>query len=157
MDNWTNLDKSITKDLVFLGENKGFINELVEQSKIFKMVCSILKNKGFSQVQKEVILKELPAQTALENIKVFTKNISSYLDNLLQKSLDLGEKTILCSSDIIESFFGKFKQKINPNCPHKLTEFMFTIANFSGNFNEDELQKTLEYVQIKDLKKYKMT
>ena len=34
---------------------------------------------------------------------------------------------------------------------------MFKIANFSGNFNKDELQKTLENVQIKDLEKYKMT
>ena len=34
---------------------------------------------------------------------------------------------------------------------------MFTIANFSGNFNENELQEALENVQIKDLKKYKMT
>ena len=92
-----------------------------------------------------------------KNVMIFTENIFKYLENLLQKSLDLGEKSILCSSDIIESFFGKFKQKITPNCPRKLTEFMFTIANFSGNFSEDELQKALENVKMKDLKKYKMT
>jgi hypothetical protein len=33
---------------------------------------------------------------------------------------------------------------------------MFTIANFSGNFSENELKKALENVKIKDLKKYKM-
>lgn len=157
LDNWINLEESTTKILVFLKENQGFIDELVEQSKIFKIVCSILKNNGFSKVQKESILKALLSQTKSENIKIFTENILEYLENLTQKAFYLGEKSILCSSDIIESFFGKFKQKINPNCPHKLTEFMFTIANFSGNFNEDEIQKALENVQIKDLKKYKMT
>ena len=121
------------------------------------MVCSVLKNNGFNEVQKEAILKELTSQSESKNIKMFVKNIREYLENLVHKTLELGEKSILCSSDVIESFFGKFKQKINPNCPHKLTEFMFTIANFSGNFNEDELRKALENVQIKDLKKYKMT
>ena len=120
-------------------------------------VCSILKNKGFSEVEKATIFKELSIQTDNKNVKTFIENILGYLENLIQKSIDLGEKSILCSSDIIESFFGKFKQKINPNCPHKLTEFMFTIANFSDNFNEDELQKALESVKIKNLKKYKMT
>ena len=157
LDNWTDLGEFIAKSLVFLKENQGFIEELIEQSKIFKIVCSMLKNKGFSQVQKESILKELSPQTESKNIKIFTESILEYLENLTQKALHLEEKSILCSSDIIESFFGKFKQKINTNCPHKLTEFMFTIANFSGNFNEDELQKALENVQIKDLKKYKMT
>ena len=107
-------------------------------------------------------MKELPTQSESKNINIFAKNILEYLENLGDKTLELGEKSILCSSDVIESFFGKFKQKINPNCPHKLTEFVraafrFTIANFSGNFNEDELQKALENVSIKDLKKYKMS
>lgn len=156
LDNWSNLDESITDFLVFLKEQEAFIEELVEQSKIFKMVCSVLKNKGFSEVERSTIFKELSIQTAHKNVSVFTENILEYLDNLTRKSIDVGEKSILCSSDIIESFFGKFKQKINPNCPHKLTEFMFTIANFSGNFNENELQKALESIKIKDLKKYKM-
>lgn len=156
LDNWINLDESIREHLAFLKENQGFVEELIEQSKIFKMVCSMLKNKGFSQVQKTAIFKELSLQTEHKNVKIFTENICGYLENLLQKSFDLGEKSILCSSDIIESFFGKFKQKISQNCPHKLTEFMFTIANFSGNFNEDELQKALENIKIKDLKRYKM-
>lgn len=34
---------------------------------------------------------------------------------------------------------------------------MGTIADFSGNFNKDELKRALENVKIKDLKKYKMT
>jgi hypothetical protein len=157
LDNWINLEESIRSCLAFLKEHQGFIEELIQQSKIFKMVCSILKNKGFSQEQKTAIMKELSLETNPKNVTIFTENIIEYLENLLQKSLDLGEKSILCSSDIIESFFGKFKQKINPNCPHKLTEFMFTIANFSGNFSEGELQKALENIKIKDLKKYKMT
>ena len=157
LDNWVNLDESITTYLAFLKENESFVEELVEQSKIFKRVCSMLKNKGFSQEQKTTLVKELSLATAPKNVVVFTENIFEYLENLLQKSINLGEKSILCSSDIIESFFGKFKAKINPNCPHKLTEFMFTIANFSGNFSEVELQKALENIKIKDLKKYKMT
>lgn len=41
LDNWINLDESVTNCLTFLKENQGFIEELIEQSKIFKMVCSM--------------------------------------------------------------------------------------------------------------------
>jgi hypothetical protein len=113
LDNWINLDESITNCLFFLKDNQRFIEELIEQSKIFKMVCSMLKNKGFSQEQKTAIFKELSLETVHKNVSIFTENIFEYLENLLQKSINLGDKSILCSSDIIESFFGKFKQKIN--------------------------------------------
>ena len=90
--NWTDLEESITKNLAFLKENQGFMDELVKQSKTFKIVCSMLKNTGFNQVQKEAILKELPSQIGSENINIFTKNILEYLENLTQKAVYLGEK-----------------------------------------------------------------
>lgn len=78
-----------------------------------------------------------------------------YLESLSKKKEQIGADFLLCSSDIIESYFGKFKQKISPNSPHKLTEFIFTIANFSKNFIIQEVQNALE--KIKDLKNLRKT
>jgi hypothetical protein len=36
-----------------------------------------------------------------------------------------------------------------------LTEFIFTMANFSGNFTQSEIKNALENVKIKDLKQVK--
>jgi hypothetical protein len=90
-----------------------------------------------------------------KNTLVFIKNIKEYLKNLTLKSRQLKEKHLLCTSDIIESFFGKFKQKINPNSKSGLSEFIFTIANFTKSFTEEELKLALEKVQIADLENYK--
>ena len=73
-------------------ENKGFIEELVEQSKIFKVVCLTLKNKGFGYTQKELIFKELSLQKDQKNVKIFTENILQYLANLVHKGLEINEK-----------------------------------------------------------------
>ena len=59
---------------------------------------------------------------------------------------------LLVSLDIIESFFGKFKTKINANNRSGLTAFVFTIANFSQSFSVEETKNALESVQLKDLK-----
>jgi hypothetical protein len=48
--------------------------------------------------------------------------------------------------------FGKFKAKIGCNNRSGLTEFIFTIANFSQPFSTDEIKKTLEKVKLKDIK-----
>lgn len=40
---------------------------------------------------------------------------------------------------------------LNPNARSGLTEFVFTIANFSQNFSVEETKKTLESITYKDL------
>ena len=158
LDNWEkleNLKESVTKNLAFLKEHQSFIEELEEVTKVFKLVGEILKNKGFGEAQKKLILQELPTESPFKNVLIFAQNVKDYLGKLSEKSGQIGSDFLLCSSDIIESFFGKFKQKICPNSPHKLTEFIFTIANFSKNFSTEEVQKALEFIKIKDLKDLK--
>ena len=75
LDNWIKLDESAAKILAFLKDNEGFIEELIQQSKIFKIVYSILKNNGFSKIQKIAIVKELSPQKNHENVEIFTENI----------------------------------------------------------------------------------
>ena len=83
------------------------------------------------------------------------KNIEAYLEHLTTKSKALNEDFLLCSSDIIESFFGKFKAKINSNSRSGLTEFIFTIATFGKTFSIEETQSALECIKCKQLKQYK--
>jgi uncharacterized protein YjgD (DUF1641 family) len=152
LEKWDTFDAKIQESLQFLQEQKAFIEQLVDIGKIFKLVCENLKIKGFGDGQKQEILEKLSDFETGENTLIFVSNIKDYLENLSQKSTQLGQKHLLCSSDIIESFFGKFKQKINPNSRSGLTEFIFTMANFSGNFTKSEIKNALENITIKDLK-----
>ena len=82
---------------------------------------------------------------------VFMENCKDYLENLTAKNKILQQKQLLCSSDIIESYFGKFKAKVNPNNRSGLTEFIFTIATFGQPFSLQEAKLALENVKCKDL------
>jgi hypothetical protein len=155
LNNWQALSPTIQESLKFLKDNQAFIEELIQIEKAFKQTCKILKNDGFGIDQKKSILETLTKLSFDKRSGVFIENIKQYLENLSQKSQALSQKHLLCSSDIIESFFGKFKQKINPNSRSGLTEFIFTIANFTKPFTQDEVKKALESVKVKDLKQLK--
>jgi len=106
---WDNLEESVKTSLAFLKKNQTFIEELDAVTKIFKWVCCILKNKGFGNAQKSLILEKLPTVIGFKNELLFSENIRGYLESLSKKKEQIGADFLLCSSDIIESYFGKFK------------------------------------------------
>ncbi len=152
---WDNLSEEVQERLVFLKEKTEFIQSLVEAEKIFKLVCKKLKNEGFGEEQKQEILKEFSEMETGEKGSIFIKNCKEYLDNLSTKSKLLNQDHLVCSSDIIESYFGKFKAKVNPNNRSGLTEFIFTIATFGQSFSTQEAKQAMQSIKIKDLKSYR--
>lgn len=152
---WDSLSESVQQSLAFLKEKASLIDSLAKVSAVFKTVCATLKNEGFGVEQRASILSELAtisASTTDEKAGIFVENCKAYLENLATQSALLGYPHLLVSSDIIESFFGKFKTKINANNRSGLTEFLFTIANFSQSFSVEETKKALETIKLKDLK-----
>jgi hypothetical protein len=152
---WETLPCEVQEALAFLQTRQAFIEELGEQHYIFEKVCEILKNKGFSGASKAEIEQVLSGFGNCERAKKFATSVLEYLTKVHQKCDSLGLEHCLCSSDIIESFFGKFKQKINPNNKNQLSEFVLTIANFGKDFDCQEVKTALEKVKIIDLKNYK--
>ena len=153
LEKWQELSPNVQQTAAFLVEKRDFILELIENEKAFKSLCQTLKNNGFGQLQKQEVL----AQFKLINPQnylltaTFIAKCTQYLNLLNEKASNIQQPFLLCSSDIIESYFGKFKVKINPKNPHKLTEFIFTIANFSQNFSPQEIKNALEYSKIKEI------
>ena len=152
---WAHLPELVREKLAFLKEKEAFITSLGCIATVFKTVCSTLKNEGFGEAQQASISTDL-AQVSASNsdtkTTTFIGNCNDYLAHLGAKSKLLNITHLLTSSDIIESFFGKFKTKINTNNRSGLTEFLFTIANFSTSFSLQETKKALETIKLKDLK-----
>jgi len=149
---WDDLSKEVQNKLSFLKENKEFIQSLKEVEIIFKTVCNKLKTKGFGISQKQELLAVLTKMKVGKKASIFIDNCKEYLENLTAQMTKLGYENLLCTSDIIESYFGKFKTKINSNSRSGLTEFIFTIATFGKSFSIEEAKKALETVQCKDFK-----
>lgn len=163
LDQMEELPLEVKKQLSLLTTHQSFIEGLVQVKAIFKTVCEGLKNNGFTSISQQVILNKLSliATQTCEGLNpkalAFKVHCENYLAHLDTKSKELNQPFLICSSDIIESYFGKFKTKINPNSRSGLTEFIFTIATFGKRFSVDETKNALESVKCKDLILKKIT
>ena len=157
------LPKEVQGQLAFLTAHRPFINGLIQIQAIFKAVCGDLKNNSFNELSKQTILNKLTiiqeqTHEGLESkATIFKQQCEEYLARLEDKCKQLGQDSLLCSSDIIESYFGKFKTKVNPNSRSGLTEFIFIMATFGEQFSVQEARKALESIKCKEVKLEKVT
>lgn len=162
LKNWAVLPSEVQMELSFLEKNTAFIIGLIQVGKYFKTICKQLKTAGFQSSKRseiEQLLKEIEEQKwghgqegLTDEAITFLDNIRSYLVSLDDKSQILEEDFLFCSSDIIESYFGKFKAKKNTNSKSALTEFVFSIATFGKKGTTQEVKEALEGVKCKELK-----
>ena len=69
--------------------------------------------------------------------------------NLLPES-----KEILCTSDILESAFGKYKNFVSNNPMSGITNLVLSIAAFTSSLNKKEIKNALETVTTSKVKEW---
>jgi hypothetical protein len=148
---WEHVPADVKTELAFVKQQESLVEEMFEQISILLCISKILKNKGLNQDNKEQIELIMDFLTTRSGLSI-KEEISDYLNSL--SPLLKNGKTILCCSDIIESYFGKFKNKINPKSPNGMTEFVLTIANFGVPFEKEEIKEALEKVKCIDMKSW---
>ena len=132
--------------LEWLKQYQPLIEPLVALSRVMKACFKLLKQQGLSlasQLEIEKILDEeqLPA--------FFDQGVRQYLQRNLAVLTQYDQ--VVCCSDIIESFFGKYKnqQKFNPATG--ITPSCLRIANYGKSIDEAAIIKILEQVKVVDL------
>lgn len=146
-------DSKLTKEqkekLAWLKNYRPLILEIYQHCKTMNQIFKILKNEGLSQSSYEsckAILKQ-------NNHSFFEEGIAQYLTRNLNVLTD--PKTVICCSDIIESFFGKYKNQLAKSGSKLITDSCLAIANFNQNFKKEEIKKAMEDVKIVDLKNWR--
>jgi len=141
----------IEKELSWLIDYADLINELSEISIAVKAIEKDMKHSGLSAItlkNAEVLLTKLES----ENGSKLGKNLLLKLKE--QFNLLLDEDIILCSSDILESTFGKYKNRVSENPMASVTVLMLMIAAFTSNLTEDKIKESMENVKISDIKEW---
>ena len=137
----TEKQERIYGKLKWLLDYKDFINQLSKIGALMKIIFEELKANGISQssikkVQKIIRDKSIP--------RFFSKGVEQYLG---LASIHLKEnEEMICCSDIIESHFGKFKNKQRQNPEKSITIDCLTIANYGKPMNKQELKQAMEKV-----------
>ena len=78
------------------------------------------------------------------------EQVKLYLYDTLNLLSD--RKSILCTSDIIESAFGKYKNYISCNSMAGITRLALCISAFTASLSKNEIREALEYTKMQDLK-----
>jgi len=144
-------DKSVIENLHWLKEYRRFVEEL---SMINETICQIEKIVKHNGISKSSIKKCNNLCDNLINSKgeFLRARLKEYFNTISEKLSN--HKNILCTSDIIESAFGKYKSYLSNNPMACLTNLSLCIAAFTGNLTDNEVKEALEAVKVKDIKKW---
>ena len=139
-------EKQVYSKLKWLKQYQPLIEQLVLLSQVMKDCFKLLKQQGLSvatqlQIKKMLDQEQLPA--------FFDQGVRKYLEKNL--TLLRHYDRLLCCSDIIESFFGKYKSQQQFNPATGITASCLRIANYGKTIDEASMIKMLEQVRIVDL------
>lgn len=128
-----------------------FIKELLKDDTDFQAYSKKLARlRGSMPLSKVSYI--LPPQQRVHSRFMNLKPIFDWGESILE--LIKNTDKILCSSDILESSFGKYKNYISKNKSVGITDLSLTIPAFLGKHKNEEITKALESVKTQDIKQW---
>ncbi len=143
------IEKGVRDKIRWVKKYQQLIEELSEINAVTREIEKILKSNGLSEKTVKRCNRILKNLTT-ENGKIVAKEIAEYLKESI--SLLPENDTILCSSDIIESSFGKYKNYLSNNSMAGITNLVLCIAAFTCSLEKCEIKEALETTTVADVK-----
>lgn len=138
------------KKIAWIVGFEEFIEQLYKEQQLINHLNKIVKSDGLSLKSISRCIEALEESQLDEE---FTTPLKEYLNRNFDKLSSID--TILCSSDIIESMFGKFKNTLAKNSMSGLTEGSLAIANYGKIVNQADVKKAMESTKIVDILKWR--
>ena len=117
------------------------------------IIQKILKNKSVSENTIRECKRHLNKLPDKPNINMFKSEVLIYLKRMRAIKNEQNSKKILCTSDILESSFGKYKSYINNNKSIGITALSLTIPAFLNDYSDKNIVlSAMENTTTNDLK-----
>jgi hypothetical protein len=149
--NNSRIDIKANNALEWIKEYGPFIEDLSDLNDVIRNIEKEVKSHGLSDVTIEKSEKYLSQLETSNGIR-FSETINDYFRNTM--NMLPGLKKILCTSDIIESAFGKYKNYVSNNPMAGITNLVLSIAAFTLSINKEDVKKALEATRMNDIKKW---
>ena len=140
------------KQLLWVKEKQSLIEEMNNIIDAVKQISILLKTNGLSKKTKRQCTSILK-QYKTGKMKIFREHMIKYLEGNIQNIQKRGEH-LLCSSDIIESTFGRYKNEISKNPMSGITDLALIIPALTINLSREEIKKAIDYSTAKQLKQW---
>lgn len=145
------LDNQEFEKVAFLLNYKEFVTDTLLVLNTLNLIQKKLKINHFNQVQIRECLLELEKIKSPKGLMIVEK-MRSYFEITLEK-FD-ANRQVVCSSDVIESCFGKYKEVVKLNKTIGVSDICLSISCLTNNGEIKELKKALENIKIKDVKQW---
>jgi hypothetical protein len=133
--------------LSFIQGKEGLIEELSFLIDIVESISILLKNNGLSNKTFALTRKILRGCYRTDRMKRFRKLLIKHLENNLQQITRRGE-ALLCSSDIIESIFGRYKNLFGYNGMTSITNLSLIIPALMCPVNEVVVRIAIDFCTV---------
>lgn len=114
-----------------------------------EQTCKIVKKQGINKRGVKECEKELLELSSSSRLKGFMQKIMKYLKEELSK-VKPGE-SLLCSSDIIESLFGKYKAMMARSPQKAISALVLAIGTLTSKRTSEEIIEAMETKSMKDV------
>lgn len=129
---------------------RPLVNQLFEVTQTVHQISKPLKEKGLSDQSAEQV-RQILRQGSLPDW--FTQGVEAYLQRNLLKAKT--GQSLLCTSDIIESFFSLLKLRLQMAPTNTITESLLVMAQTSRPIKPQTVHKAMEQTKIKDLTQWR--
>lgn len=143
-------NKQTFEKISWILDYKDLVEQMAHHLQLLNDLFAILKQQGLSYKTAK------KCRQLLQNSQAplcFKKGVKAYLKRNL--GLLANSTKIICCSDVIESIFGRFKNRLSSNPEIGFTDSCLAIANFGQELNPLEVQQAMENVKMKDLIKWR--
>lgn len=138
--------------VAFILQYRELINQTYNLLCIMNSVQKLLKNKGLNEETVTESIKNLDKAEGKYSVNI-VEMIKTYFEETLKK-IPKGE-TVICSSDIIESSFGKYKEVVKATKSVGVTDLCLCISCLMSSEDMNQTKQAMETVKIKDIKQWK--
>jgi len=141
-------DAAVREAMSWIGDYRTFFEEL---SEVTTCVCEVereVKQHGLSALTADRCARLLmPVSTPKGRCFVFDMLV--YVHTTL--ALTTVQDAILCTSDILESAFGKYKNYVSRNPMAGITDLALCLAAFTCSLSSQEIAEALEHTTVHDV------
>jgi len=137
------------EELQWVKEQKSFIIEMNSLMTIIEKISIILKNEGLSR-QTKAKCKALLKRCNSGRLKQFKEYMIAYLKEN-GKQINRKTKELICSSDIIESTFGKYKNELSKNPMSGITDLVLMIPALTIKLTKEVVNTAIDSCSVKTI------
>jgi hypothetical protein len=138
--------------LLWVDQYRHLIMELKQLNQIINNVQQLIKSNGVCKWSVRRSIRKMMRTCKKGRLLLLKQKMKEYFQTITK--LVPHQQTIACSSDILESSFGRYKNYISANPMIGITNLSLSIGAFTNPINNENVKMAMENVRVSDIQEW---